>query len=145
MVLKPSVDSEGSDQTVDRLIWIFTTRVMELSYFITCPWISKWSKSTYLTQIYLPENWHFAYFSKKTYVVGTHKKCLGEPLFMSTHNILSSSRNKKNIYLIIWILFSARSISPYPRTSKLKFLTSPQGNGTSWTSQAWYFHCSVHH
>ena len=31
--------------------------------------------------------WYFSYFSMKTYVVGTHKKCLAEVLLMSTHNI----------------------------------------------------------
>ena len=30
----------------------------------------------------------FSYFSKKTYVVGTHLKHLIEVLLMSTHNIL---------------------------------------------------------
>ena len=30
---------------------------------------------------------YFSYSSMKTYVVGTHQKCLGEALLMSTHNI----------------------------------------------------------
>ena len=30
---------------------------------------------------------YFSYFSKKTYVVDTHKKHLTEALLMSTHNI----------------------------------------------------------
>ena len=54
-----------------------------------------------------------------------------------------SSRNEKYICLIIWILFLARDMNYCPRTSKLKFLTSPQGNGTSWTSRAWYLDSSV--
>ena len=31
--------------------------------------------------------WYLSYFSVKTYVVGTHLKCLSEALLMSTHNI----------------------------------------------------------
>ena len=38
-------------------------------------------------------------FSKKTYVVGTHQKCLAKMLLMSTHNMFSW-RNKENI---VWI------------------------------------------
>ena len=30
---------------------------------------------------------YFSYFSTKTYIVGTHKKCLNEALLMSTYNI----------------------------------------------------------
>ena len=34
------------------------------------------------------ENWQFSYFPKKSFVVGTHKKCLVEAHLMSTHNII---------------------------------------------------------
>ena len=40
---------------------------------------------------------YFSYFSKKTYVVGTHKKRPSEALLMSTHNICSYGELKKNI------------------------------------------------
>ena len=181
-------------------VYMYISRDVELSNFITCPWTSKWSKSTCPTKIYLPENWHFfffSYFSKKTYVVGTHQKRLTVCCGYSSEaphrgasdeypQHMFSSRNKKNIYLIrghprsfyILYIFTSPSsqdrevsqlretFSPNrplgwplsynldtllpelwitcPRTSKLKFLTCPQGNGTSWTSQAWYFHSSVH-
>ena len=36
---------------------------------------------------------YFSYFSTKTYVVGTHKKCLNEALLMSTHNIIKKYTN----------------------------------------------------
>ena len=51
------------------------------------------------------ENWYFSYFLKKTYVVGTHQKHLTAALLMWTAYV--SCEKKKNIYLIIWILFSA--------------------------------------
>ena len=37
---------------------------------------------------------YFPYFRMKTYVVGTHSKCLTEVLQMSTHNMFPC-RNKK--------------------------------------------------
>ena len=56
-------------------------RAVELSNFITCPQ----SKSTCPTKIYLPINWHFSYFLKKTYVVGTRQQWLNEALLMSEY------------------------------------------------------------
>ena len=63
-------------------------RVVKLSNFFTCPRTSKWSKSTCPTKIYLLENLYLysSFLSKKTYVVGTQQKHLGEVLLMSTHN-----------------------------------------------------------
>ena len=70
-----------------------------------------------------------------------------------------SLRNKEHIYiyLIFWILFLARSMKYLSKTSldrsvkylswtsKLKFhLLSSGINGTSWTSQAGYFHSPGH-
>ena len=37
----------------------------------------------------------FSYFAKKTYVVGTHQKCLGEALLMSITTCVFLLRNKK--------------------------------------------------
>ena len=49
-----------------------------------------------------------------------------------------SSRNKKNIYLIIWILFLARDEVFVPE--QLKFLTCPQQNGTLFFCWTWHYH-----
>ena len=52
--------------------FVCMSRAVELSNFISCPRITKWSKFIFLTRINLPENWYFSYFSKKTSVVGTY-------------------------------------------------------------------------
>ena len=49
--------------------------------------MSIWSKSTCPTKNYLPENCHFSYFSKKSYIVDTRYKHLSEALLMATYNI----------------------------------------------------------
>ena len=45
------------------------SRVVEISNFITCPWTSKWSKSTCPTKIYLPKNWHFFLISRRKHML----------------------------------------------------------------------------
>ena len=75
---------------------IFRVKVVELFNFTTCPKSRKWSKSTCPSKIYLST--------------------------ISSHNVFSS-KNKKNIYLTIWILFLARPMNLWslcPRT--LNFL-----------------------
>ena len=79
---------------------LYCGRDVELSNFITCPQTGKWSKSTCPTKIYLPKNWEFFLFFEENIFCGYS---LEVALLMSTH--MFSSRNKKNIYLIIWILF----------------------------------------
>ena len=49
---------------------MYSTKCVELSNFITCPWTSKWSKSTCPTKIYLPENYHFFLFLKENICYG---------------------------------------------------------------------------
>ena len=44
----------------------------------------------------------FSYFSMKTYVLGTHKKCLNEVLLMSTHNICLHGKIRKYINAADW-------------------------------------------
>ena len=41
---------------------------------------------------------NFSYLSMKTYVVGTHLKCLNEALLMSTHNICFRGEIRKYQY-----------------------------------------------
>ena len=85
------------------------SRVVELSNFIICPQTSKWSNSTFPTKMRSPKNRHFSYFSKKTYVVGTHQKCLSE-FFSNEYPKQVFFKKNIYIYLIIWILFLARDM-----------------------------------
>ena len=48
---------------------------------------------------------YFSYFCTKTYVVGTHQKCLGEALLMRTHNICFCADIRKIIYLISTLIW----------------------------------------
>ena len=45
------------------------------------------NKLVKLTMLWTTRPWYFSYCSRKAYVVGTHKKRLGEALLMSIHNI----------------------------------------------------------
>ena len=49
---------------------------------------------------------YFSYFSMKTYVVGTHEKCLSEALLMSTHNVYLHGEIRK-----IAVLFGCKNCS----------------------------------
>ena len=75
--------------------------------FSTHPAISRHISSIALDKMHfsIQKYWYFSYFSTKTYVVGTHLKCLVEVLLMSTHNHMFSWRNKKNICThMLWVL-----------------------------------------
>ena len=54
-----------------------------------------------------------------------------------------SSRNKKNIYLKIWILSLARSMNYLSQDKLIKISYLPSGKWDSWTSRAWYFNSSA--
>ena len=45
--------------------------------------------------------WYFSYFSMKTYVVGTQKKCLTEALLISTHNVYFQKHNILELCILL--------------------------------------------
>ena len=90
-------------------------------------------------KIHLAEKGHFFLFIEENmscgYSLGASNKYQQKRL-KSTQSICFLREIRKNESLIIWILFLATTISPCPRTSKLKFT---QRNGTSWTTWTWCF------
>ena len=63
--------------------------------FSVCPWLSVFVWSVEQIRRVFHDN--FAYFSIKTYVVGTHWNCLGEAIPVSTHNIYVFMENWRKL------------------------------------------------
>ena len=117
------------------------------SNFITSPWSSKWSKSTCPTKIYLPKNWHFLLFLEENIccwysLEAPHRGTSNEyPQHMFSLRNKISLRNKKNIYLIIWILFYQSCELLVPGQVNWNFLLVLREMGQV-GHRAWYFHSS---
>ena len=56
----------------------------------------------------------------KIYVVGTHEKCLTEPLLMSTHNILFHGGIRKNIHHVFGYQWTVNSVHTVFNVSYLR-------------------------
>ena len=138
----PSLHPKWSLQAVKLYSQFHFTRDEELSNFITCPRTNKWLESTCPTKIYLPKIDIFFLFLAENICCGYSLEVPHWGTSNEYPQCMFSSRIKKKylsynldtLLLELWITC--------PRISKLKFLICPQGNGTSWTSQAWYFHSS---
>ena len=100
---------------------------------ITFPRTSKWSKSTCPTKIYLPENCHFCFLCFKEniccgYSLEAHQShmlwySLEAPQWGASNEYpqhMFSLKNKKNIYLKIWILSLARSMNYFSEDKLIK-------------------------
>ena len=109
-----------------------TIRDVELSNF-TCPRTIKWSKSTCPSKINLPEN--FFLFLEENICCGYSLEVPHQGASNEYPQHMFSLRNKKYLSYNLDTLLPELWIT-CPRTSKLKFLICPQGNGTSWTSRA---------
>ena len=81
--------------------------------------------------------WYFSYFSTKTYVVGTHLKCLTEALLMSTHNLCFCGEIRK---ILIWYSLLSRHMLYWYEKWAFMLLTITQKRRFFFsTKQCWCF------